>query len=400
MGNARAFAASLACPRQRESAGARRPPSKIEPGGDHLIRVGIVGLPNVGKSTIFNALCKAQAKVSNYAFCTVEPNRSVVPVPDARLGRVAEIFGQERAVPVTATFVDIAGLVRGASKGEGLGNQFLAHIREVDVILHVVRCFTEPDVAHIEGELNPRRDAEVVDIELALADLATVQRRLERTRSDAKSGDPAARQEAAFLEHLSDHLDRGMRAAALPASEAESQLVCELHLLTARPELYLANVGENAQESRALGAALRAYAQERASQAVELSGKILAELAELPNGERAQFAQEMGVASDALDQVVAASYRALDLVTFFTAVGKEARAWSVRRGSTVAEAAGRIHSDMESGFVRAEVISFDVLERLGSWEAAQRQGLIRIEGSSYLVQDGDVIHIRFTTPGR
>lgn len=362
-----------------------------------MIRVGIVGLPNVGKSTIFNALCKAQAKVSNYAFCTVEPNRSVVPVPDARLARVAEIFGQERAVPVTATFVDIAGLVRGASKGEGLGNQFLAHIREVDVILHVVRCFRDADVAHVEGDISSRRDAEIVDIELALADLATVQRRLEHAHSDAKSGDPAARQEAVSLERLSNHLDRGMQAAALPASEAGSGLISELHLLTARPELYLANVGENAEESRACVEALRAYARERASQSLELSGKILAELAELPNGERSQFAEEMGVAADALDKVVAASYRALDLVTFFTAVGKDARAWSVPRGTTVARAAGRIHSDMENGFVRAEVVTFDGLDRLGSWEAAHRQGLLRVEGRDCVVQDGDVIHVRFTT---
>lgn len=362
-----------------------------------MIQVGIVGLPNVGKSTIFNALCGAQAKVSNYAFCTVEPNRAVVPVPDSRLARVAQLFGQERAVPVTATFVDIAGLVRGASTGEGLGNQFLAHIREVDVILHVVRCFHNAEVAHVEGDVDSRRDVEIVDLELALADMGTVQRRLDQAHSDAKSGKPSAREEVAFLERLYQHLNQGQRAETMAATETETCLLRDLHLLTARPQLYVANAGEQAQESRACVEALKAYAAERGAQALELSGKVQAELAELPPDERAQFAAELGIEADALDRVVAASYHALDLVTFFTAVGKEARAWSVRKGTTIVEAAGRIHSDMESGFVRAEVISLDLLDRLGSWEEAHRQGLLRIEGRDYQVQDGDVIHVRFTT---
>lgn len=367
-----------------------------------MIQVGIVGLPNVGKSTIFNALCGAQAKVSNYAFCTVEPNRAVVPVPDPRLARVAQVSGQQRAVPVMATFVDIAGLVRGASTGEGLGNQFLAHIREVDVILHVVRCFHNPEVAHVEGDVNAVRDAEIVDLELALADMGTVQRRLERARSDAKSGDPSAREEIGFLERLYAHLNQGRRAEMIAATEPEARLMRDLHLLTARPQLYLANAGEQAQESQACIEALRAYAAERGvgdrdHRFLSLSGRIQAELAELPADEREQFAAEMGVEADALGRVVAASYRALDLVTFFTAVGKEARAWSVRKGTTVVGAAGRIHSDMESGFVRAEVISFELLDRLGSWEDAHRQGLLRTEGRDYQVQDGDVIHVRFTT---
>jgi GTP-binding protein YchF len=365
-----------------------------------MVRIGIVGLPNVGKSTIFNGLCGAQAKVSNYAFCTVEPNRAVVPVPDPRLDRVAEIFGQERAVPVTATFVDIAGLVRGASKGEGLGNQFLAHIREVDAIIHVVRCFSDPEVAHVEDGVDASRDVEIVDIELALADLGTVQRRLDEVRADAKSGDPEARAQAAFLERLSEHLNQGRPARMLALSEAERDLVGELHLLTARPELYVANVGEDAKASQPCADALADCAERRGSQALVVSGKVQAELAELPAEERGQFAGEMGVSMDALDQVVAASYRVLNLVTFFTAVGKEARAWSVPKGTTIAEAAGRIHSDMENGFVRAEVTSYEALDRAGSWEAAHREGLIRIEGRSYLVQDGDIVHVRFTPAGR
>jgi GTP-binding protein YchF len=361
-----------------------------------LIQVGIVGLPNVGKSTIFNALCGAQAKVSNYAFCTVEPNRAVVSVPDPRLGRVAEIFGQQRAVPVTITFVDIAGLVRGASQGEGLGNQFLAHIREVDVILHVVRCFHDPEVAHVEGDVDAGRDAQAVDIELALADLGTVKRRLEQVQSDAKSGEPEARANAAFLGRLAEHLESGLAARAFKIPDTEQAVVRELHLLTMRPELYLANVDENSDESQACVNALAAYATDRGSQTLGISGRIQAELAELPEGERNEFAREMGVNADALERVIAASYQTLDLVTFFTAVGKEARAWSVPRGTTIAHAAGRIHSDMERGFVRAEVVGFEVLQQLGSWEAAHRQGAIRVEGRDYVVQDGDVVHARFT----
>ncbi|UCH36672.1 MAG: redox-regulated ATPase YchF [Armatimonadota bacterium] len=362
-----------------------------------MIEIGIVGLPNVGKSTIFNSLCGAQAKVSNYAFCTVEPNRAVVPVPDPRLARVAEIFGQERAVPVTATFVDIAGLVRGASKGEGLGNQFLAHIREVDAILHVVRCFADAEVSHIEGDVNPTRDAEIVDIELALADLGTVQRRLEKARTDAKSGNPDARAQVAFLERLSESLNQGTPARLVEVTHAEAQVLGELHLLTAKRELYVANVGEDGDDSGGAGEELREYGQQRGSHVLELSGKIQAELAELPDAERDQFAREMDVPADALEKVVAASYNVLELVTFFTAVGKEARAWPVRRGTTAAEAAGQIHTDMEKGFVRAEVIGFDVLDRLGSWDAAHQQGLLRVEGRDYAVEEGDVIHVRFAT---
>jgi len=361
-----------------------------------VIEIGIVGLPNVGKSTIFNALCSGRAKVSNYAFCTVEPNRAVVPVPDPRLVRVAEVFGQASAVPVTAVFVDIAGLVRGASKGEGLGNQFLAHMREVDAILHVVRCFADPQVAHVEGEVDPRRDAEIVDIELALADLATAERRREKALTDAKSGAAEAREQVALLERLAESLGRGVPAARFEATESERRVMDELHLLTTRPEVYLANIGENPDESRACSGALRAYAAERGSQALELSGKVQAELAELPPEERSQFASEMDVAADALDRVIAASYRVLDLVTFFTAVGKEARAWSVPAGTPIAEAAGRIHSDMERGFVRAEVASFDELDRAGSWEALHSHGLLRLEGRDCVVQDGDVVRVRFT----
>ncbi len=365
--------------------------------GEPVIRIGIVGLPNVGKSTIFNALCSGQAKVSLYAFCTVEPNRAVVPVPDPRLARVAEIFGQERAVPVTATFVDIAGLVRGASRGEGLGNQFLAHIREVDAILHVVRCFSDPQVAHVEGDVNPARDAEIVNIELALADVGALRRRLEKMRAEAKGGGAEVREQIAFLERLAEHVDRGAPAATFEATEAgRKRLVGELHLLTARPQLYVANVGENADESRAWVDALREYAAQRGEQMLELSGKIQSELAQLAPEDRAEFAGEIGVQADALDRVVAAAYRALNLVTFFTAVGKEARAWPVPRGTTMPHAAGRIHGDMERGFVRAEVANFDDLDRAGSWEALHQHGVIRTEGRDYIVQDGDVIHVRFT----
>jgi len=359
-----------------------------------MVSIGIVGLPNVGKSTVFNALCRGGAKVSNYAFCTIEPNRAVVSVPDARLERVAEIFEQRRAVPASMEFVDIAGLVRGASKGEGLGNQFLAAIREVDAVLHVVRCFHDADIPHVEGDVDPVRDLDVVALELVLADLASVQRRQQKIAPALRAREKDAIAEMESLEGLAEHLNAGqpVRTASDPALQEEAR---RLFLLTAKPEVCLANTGED----RAGTMEDLARLEKRASGPIApVAAKLEAELAELDDeAERAAFMAELGLAESGLERVVRTCYATLDLVTFFTGVGAEARAWAVPRGTEVAAAAGRIHTDMERGFVRAEVTEFDALADLGSWQEAHRAGCIRTEGRDYVVREGDVVLVRFQT---
>jgi hypothetical protein len=379
-----------------------------------MLSVGIVGLPNVGKSTVFNALSNAGAKVSNYPFCTIEPNRAVVPVPDPRLDRVAEIFGQQQRTPTTVEFVDIAGLVRGASRGEGLGNQFLSAIREVDAILHVVRCFPDPKIAHVEQSLDPVRDLEIVELELALADLAAVERRQEKVASAVRAHRKEAEQEADALARLSEHLNAGMPARTMPG-RAHTIALTEVQLLTDQPVVYVANVGDPStrpadgqQSSVARGSLAASGAERRAADemvsrlaahasgpVVPLVAKLEADLAEMEEAERAAFVVELKVESGAIERVIKACYQALDLVTFFTGVGAEARAWAVPRGTTLADAAGRIHTDMERGFIRAEVIGFGSLDALGDWHAAHQTGKVRVEGRDYLVQDGDVILVRF-----
>lgn len=356
-----------------------------------MLSVGIVGLPNVGKSTVFNALCGVGAKISNYAFCTVEPNRAVVSVPDPRLDRLACIFDQGRATPAAIEFVDIAGLVRGANKGEGLGNQFLAEIRDVDAVLHVVRCFSDPEISHVEGGVDPVRDVEIVELELMLADLDMVHRRQEKIASALKARDREAEREAEALAALARHLDGGGFARTFLGTE-EAALAAPLKLLTDKPHVYLANVGEEDPDSAEALARLQGWA---AAPVVPLAGKLEADLAELPEEERGTFAAELAIPASGLERVIRACHQALDLVTFFTGVGAEARAWAVPRGTQVAAAAGRIHSDMERGFIRAEVIEFDELSELGSWQAAQRAGRLRSEGRDYPVQEGDVLLIRF-----
>jgi len=368
-----------------------------------MFSVGIVGLPNVGKSTVFNALSCAGAKVSNYPFCTIEPNRAVVPVPDPRLGRVARVFEQEKATPATIEFVDIAGLVRGASKGEGLGNQFLAEIREVAVILHVVRCFAGREIAHVESGLDPLRDVEIVNLELALADLGTVERRRQKLAAGLRMHRKEAEQEAGELQRISEHLNEGKPArtltgsdtAGMPARPGEMpalQRHGELHLLTDKPVVYLANAGEDEPEAEELLGRLRSAAD---GPVVTMTAKLESDLAEMEEGERAGFMAELGVDCHGTGDVIRACYQALDLVTFFTGVGAEARAWAVPRGTKLAAAAGRIHTDMERGFIRAEVIGFDALDATGGWQEAHRSGQVATEGRDYVVQEGDVVLVRF-----
>lgn len=361
------------------------------------LEIGIVGLPNVGKSTLFNALTRASAAVASYPFTTIEPNVGVVPVPDERLAQIAAIVQPERVVPTTLRLVDIAGLVRGASRGEGLGNQFLGYIRAVDAIAMVVRGFEDPDVPHVRETLDPRDDVETIDLELILADLATVERRLEKVQTQAKGSKGAFDAELAALEALRAHLSAGQSAAGPDLTESERAMARELGLLSAKPRLYVVNVGEeNLPDGGRYAAAVRELAERQGAEVVVLSAAMEAELAGWPPEEAAGYRAELGAGEPGLDSLIRAGYHLLDLITFFTITGgKEVHAWTLRRGSTALDAAGSIHTDMARGFIRAEVMSAKDLIRAGSIAAVREEGRLRIEGRDYVVQDGDILHIRF-----
>jgi ribosome-binding ATPase len=359
------------------------------------LKVGLVGLPNVGKSTLFNAVSQAGAEAANFPFCTIDPNVGVVAVPDHRLQRLGELAESKKIVPTAIEMVDIAGLVEGASKGEGLGNQFLAHIREVDAICHVVRCFVDDDVVHVSGTVDPARDVEIIETELVLADLDTVERRVERSKRASKSGDRDLVREAEQAAALRDHLAEGSPARTY-AGELDPALARELSLLTAKPVLYAANVAEDElPDGNEHVDLVTKIAEKQGAEVVVISAQVEAELAELDAEERSEYLDSLGLERSGLERLIERAYELLGLLTFFTAGPTEARAWTVRAGSRAPRAAREIHSDMERGFIRAEVISFEDYDQLGSEAAARDAGRLRVEGKDYVVADGDVVHFRF-----
>ncbi|MDP4096114.1 redox-regulated ATPase YchF [Paenibacillus sp. P96] len=362
------------------------------------LKAGIVGLPNVGKSTLFNAITQAGAESANYPFCTIDPNVGVVEVPDERLDKLTEMVVPNKTVPTAFEFVDIAGLVRGASKGEGLGNKFLAHIREVDAIVHVVRCFEDENITHVDGKVDPVSDIQTINLELILADLESVDKRIDRARKNMKGGNKTGAQEVEVLERLKETLYNDKPARSLELTDDEKLLVRDLHLLTMKPVLYAANVSEDGvtdAENNPYVQQVRDFAAGENAEVVPISAKVEAEIAELEGEDKAMFLEELGLEESGLNRLIKAAYRLLGLYTYFTAGVQEVRAWTIHKGTKAPGAAGVIHSDFERGFIRAEVVSYDDLVAAGSMNGAKERGQLRLEGKDYVVQDGDIMHFRF-----
>lgn len=368
------------------------------PCGEYYMKLGVVGLPNVGKSTLFNALTQAGAQSANYPFCTIEPNYGIVSVPDPRLDYLDEVYHPKKFTPATVEFVDIAGLVRGASKGEGLGNKFLSHIREVDAIVEVVRCFEDDNITHVDGSIDPLRDVRTINDELILADMETVEKRLAKAEKMKKTGDKKYAAEAALCSRILTELEQGRMAVEIERTEEEEPLLRDMFLLTDKPVIYVANVSEEqlAEENIPEVKPLEEYAAAHGSSVVRISARLEEELTEMDEEDRSAFLSELGVEETGLQQLIRESYDLLGLISYLTAGEKEVRAWTITKGTKAPQAAGKIHSDFERGFIRAEIVDFDTLKSLGgSLAAAKEKGLVRQEGKEYVIQDGDVVLFRF-----